>query len=58
MSMNHHLTTRLVRDHQRQMIAEASHQHRRQSRRPAPQTPRAATRITRGLAAAITRHAW
>jgi hypothetical protein len=50
MSMNHDLTTRLARDHQRQMLAEASHQ----PRRLAPQTPRTVTRIIRGLAAAIT----
>jgi len=54
MSMSHDLTTRLARDHQRQMLAEASHQPRHQPRRPVPQTPRTATRITRGLAAAIT----
>ena len=54
MSMNHDLTTRLARDHQRQMLAEAS-QQRHQPRRPAPRT---ATRIIRGLAAAITAHAW
>jgi hypothetical protein len=57
MSMNHDLTTRLARDHQRQMLAEAS-QQRHQSRRPVPRTPRTATRIIRGLAAAITAHAW
>jgi len=45
MSMNHDLTTGLARDHQRQMLAEAS----RQRRHPAPRTPRAATRIIRGL---------
>lgn len=49
MSMNHDLTTGLARDHQRQMLAEAS----RQQRHGAPQ-PRTATRIVRGLAAAIT----
>jgi len=54
MSMNHDLTTRLARDHQRQMLAGASHQQRHQPRRPAPRTPQTATRITRGLAAAIT----
>jgi hypothetical protein len=53
MSMNHDLTTRLARGHQRQMLAEAGHQQRHQPRRPAPQTPRTATRIIRGLAAAI-----
>jgi hypothetical protein len=58
MSMNHDLTTRLARDHQRQMLAEASHRQRHQPRRPASQTPRTATRIIRGLAAAITAHAW
>ena len=50
MSMNHDLTTGLARDHQRQMLAEASHQQRHR----APRTPRTATRIIRGLAAAIT----
>jgi len=54
MSMNHDLITRLARDHQRQMLAEASHHQRRQPRRPAPQTPRTPTRIIRGLAAAMT----
>jgi hypothetical protein len=54
MSMNHDLTTRLARDHQRQMLAEASHQQQHQPRRPAPPTPRTATRIIRGLAAAMT----
>ena len=54
MSVNYDLTTRLARDHQRQMLAEASHQQRRQPRRPAPQTPRTATRIIRGLAAVMT----
>ena len=54
MSVNHDLTTRLARDHQRQMLAEAGHQQRHQPRRSAPQTPRAATRIIRGLAAAMT----
>jgi hypothetical protein len=49
MSMNHDLTTRLARDRQRQMLAEASHQ-----RHPAHQTPRTATRIIRRLGAAIT----
>lgn len=49
MSMNHDLITGLARDHQRQMLAEAS----RQQRHGAPQT-RTATRIIRGLAAAIT----
>jgi hypothetical protein len=59
MLMNHDLTTRLARDHQRQMIAEASHQQRHQPRRPAPQAPRTAIRITRGLAAAIiSARAW
>jgi hypothetical protein len=53
MSMNHDLTTRLVRDHQRQMLTEAS-QQRHQQRRPARQTPRTATRVIRGLAVAIT----
>ena len=47
MPMNHDLTARLARDHQRQMLAEAS-QQRHQPRRPAPQTPRTATRIIRG----------
>jgi hypothetical protein len=51
MSMNHDLTTRLARDHQRQMLAEASHQ----PRRPAPQAPRTVTQIIRGLAGAINR---
>ena len=50
MSMNHDLTTGLARDHQRQMLAEASHQQRHR----APRTPRTATRIIRGLVAAIT----
>jgi hypothetical protein len=50
MSMNHDLTTGLARDHQRQMLAEASHQQRHR----APQTTRTATRIIRGLVAAIT----
>ena len=54
MSMNHDLTTRLARDHQRQMLAEASHQQRNQPRCPPPQTLRTTTRITRGLAATIT----
>ena len=54
MSVNHDLTTRLARDHQRQMLAEASHQRRHQPRRVAPQTPRTATRIIRDLAAAMT----
>jgi hypothetical protein len=54
MSMNHDLTTRLARDHQREMLAEASHQQRHQPRRPAPQSPGTATRIIRGLAAANT----
>lgn len=54
MSINHDLTTRLARDHQRQMLAEASNHMRHQQRRPVPQTPRTATRIIRGLAAAIT----
>ena len=54
MSMNHDLTARLAHDHQRQMLAEAGHQQRHQPRRSAPQTPRAATRIIRGLAAAMT----
>jgi hypothetical protein len=55
MSMNHDLTTRLARDHQRQMLTEASHrQQRHQPRRPARQTPRAAIRVIRGLAVAIT----
>jgi hypothetical protein len=58
MSVNHDLTTRLARDRQRQLLAEASHQQRHRLRRPAPPPARAATRITRGLAAAITRHAW
>ena len=59
MSMNHDLTTRLARDHQRQMLAEASHQQWRQPRRPAPQTPRTPIRIIRGLAAAMTNaRAW
>jgi hypothetical protein len=49
MSMNHDLTTGLARDHQRQMLAEAS----RQQRHRAPQTPRTATQFIRGLAAAI-----
>jgi hypothetical protein len=57
MSMNHDLTTRLARDHQRQMLAEAS-QQRHQPRHPVPRTRRTATRIIRGLAAAITAHAW
>jgi hypothetical protein len=50
MSINHDLTIRLARDHQRQLLAEAGHQQRR----PATQTPRTATRIIRGLAAAMT----
>lgn len=54
MSMNHDLTTRLARDHQRQMLTEASHQRRHQPQRPARQTPRSATRVIRGLAVAIT----
>ena len=49
MSMNHDLATRLARDHQRQMLAEASRQRHR-----APQTPGTATRIIRGLVAAMT----
>jgi hypothetical protein len=57
MSMNHDLTTRLARGHQRQMLAEASDRQRHQPHRPAPQTPRTVTRIIRGLAAAIT-SAW
>jgi hypothetical protein len=57
MSMNHDLTTRLARDHQRQMLSEAS-QQRHRPRHPAPRIPRTATRIIRGLAAAITAHAW
>jgi hypothetical protein len=61
MSMNHDLTTRLARDHQRQMLVEASqqrHQQRHQPRHPVSRTRRTATRIIRGLAAAITAHAW
>ena len=54
MSMNHDLTARLAHDHQRQMLAEASHQQRHQPRRPVSQTPRTAARIIRGLAAAMT----
>jgi hypothetical protein len=54
MSMNHDLTIRLARDRQRQMLAQASHRQRHQPRRLAPQTPRTATRIVRGLAAAVT----
>ena len=54
MSMNHDLTTRLARDHQRQMLAEAGHQQRHQPRRPPPQTLRTPTGITRSLAAAIS----
>ena len=50
MSMNHDLATGLAREHQRQMLAEAS----RQQRHRAPQTPRTATRIIRGLVAGIT----
>jgi hypothetical protein len=57
MSMNHDLTTRLARDHQRQMLVEAS-QQRHQPRHPVSRTRRTATRIIRGLAAAITAHAW
>jgi hypothetical protein len=54
MSMNHDLATRLARGHQREMLAEASHQQRYHPRRPAPQTLRTAIRIICGLAAAIT----
>jgi hypothetical protein len=50
MSLNHDLTTGLARDHQRQMLAEAS----RQRRYRAPRTPRTATQFIRDLAAAIT----
>jgi hypothetical protein len=44
MSMNH-VITGLARDHQRQMLAEASHEQRHR----APQTPRTVTRIIRDL---------
>ena len=56
MLMNQDLATHLARDHQRQMLAEASRQRQYQDR-PAPRTPSAATRVIRGLAAAITRPA-
>ena len=55
MLVNHHLATGLARYHQRQMLAEASYRQRYQHRSPAPGAPRAAARILRGLAAAITR---
>ena len=50
MSMNHDLAAGLARDHQRQMLAEAS----RQQRHRAPQTRRTATGIIRGLVAGMT----
>jgi hypothetical protein len=59
MLMNHDLTTRLARDHQRQMLIEAGYQQRHQPQRPARQTPRAATRVIRGLGMAIaSARAW
>jgi hypothetical protein len=52
MIMNPNLATRLAREHQRQMLAQAR-QQRYPHRRPAPPTPNAAARIFRCLAAAI-----
>jgi hypothetical protein len=48
------LTTQLAREQQRQVLAEASHHRRHRHGGMAPSTPRAATRIFRRRAAAIT----
>jgi hypothetical protein len=54
MISNPDLVTQLAREHQRQVLAQAS-QQRHQHGRPVPGTPNAATSIFRRLAAAIGR---
>jgi len=54
MFTNPNLATQLAREHQRQMLAQAS-QHRHQHAHPVAGTRNAATSIFRRLAAAIAR---
>jgi len=54
MITNPNLATQLAREHQRQMLAQAS-QQRHQHGRPVPGTPNAAASIIRRVVAAIAR---
>jgi hypothetical protein len=56
MISNPNLAAQLAREHQRQMLAQASQRRlRHQHACPAPRTPRPAARVARRLAAAIAR---
>jgi len=55
MFINPNLATRLAREHQRELLAQASQRQLRRRHRPAPGAPGVTARITRRLAAAIAR---
>jgi hypothetical protein len=60
MFINPNLATRLAREHQRELLAEASQRQQLRHRPglPAPDAPGPDARITRRLAAAIARARW